>query len=271
MYRRAVWSLAAVMWATTFAVGQQNKDGGAEAEKPAAVSQESIDAWVRQLGDPQAGVREEATEALTEAGAKAVSALMAAQEDKDAEVRYWARRTLREIERRAAKELENHGAEVQWSDDGWVRYVSFRDHYYRTGSLADPGAEHLQALPHLEILDLAFTEAEDEDLVHIRGLGKLDTLWLRRSKISDEGLRHLADLKGLRDLDVAYTHVTGTGLRYLKELPRLEYLGVEGPQVTDRSVEPIAGLTRLRALSVGGQRLTTRVSSICGDSPPWTA
>jgi len=257
-YLTCLLLLAALMWTCcgVSSAAEGHGDGAEPAEEPVAVSQESIDAWVRQLGDRQVGVREEATEALTEAGAKAVSALLEAQEDRDAEVRYWARRILREIEGRAAKELESHGAEVQWSDEGWVRYVSFRDHYYRTGSVADPGAEHLRALPHLEILELAFTEAEDEDLLHIRGLGKLDTLRLHHSQIGDEGLRHLTDLKGLWKLDVAYTHVTGTGLRYLKELPRLEYLSVVGPQVTDRSIAPIAGLTHLRGLAVGGQRVT---------------
>jgi len=255
MYRRAVWSLAAVMWATTFAVGQQNKDGGAEAEKPAAVSQESIDAWVRQLGDPQAGVREEATEALTEAGAKAVSALLEAQEDKDAEVRYWARRTLREIEGRAAKELENHGAEVHWSDDGWVRSVSFI-HHRDTGTVDDPGAEDLAALRHLEHLSLCFTAAKDEDLVHIRALKKLEFLRLDRTEVTDECLAHLKGCDNLQTLSLGFSRVTGTGAVHLVALPRLEYFDVVGPQVTDRSIAPIAGLTHLRGLTVGGQHLT---------------
>lgn len=127
------------------AAAQETQDGEANGTQARADLQESIGRWMRQLDDRRAAAREEATEALIEIGAPAVPALLEAVERKRGEVKERSTRILRELERRAAAELEKHGAKVQRNDAGWVRYVSFR-HHRDTGPVEDPGAEHLAAV-----------------------------------------------------------------------------------------------------------------------------
>ncbi len=252
MFAKTLCALGTVMLtAGSLLAGEAPKD----ADEPAGVSQEVIDGWVGQLGDPSKAVRDRATEALVQIGGPAVAAVVPKMEADDEEVRRRAERVLREIERDAAIELEKHGAKIMWNRQGWLDCVSFR-HHRDTGPVEDPGARYLQGLVHLQVLYLCYTQIKDEELVYLREKTELGFLMLHDTPITDEGLVHLSGLPKLLQLDVDNSNVTGTGLVHLTALPSLEILSLYGPRVTDRSIAGIGDVSDLRALCIGGRSFT---------------
>ncbi len=158
------------------------------------------------------------------------------------------------------EEIENAGGLVwrdyQFEADGtfstkdpqppgpiWLRRLLGDDFFMNVTKLdltqteiADPGLEHLKALPRLQSLDLG-AEVTDAGLEHLKGLAQLHALGLRATKVTDAGLVHLKSLTRLQSLNLAATAVTDAGLAHLAALKQLQSLDLSDTKVTDAGVK----------------------------------
>ncbi len=84
-----------------------------------------------------------------------------------------------------------------------------------------PGLRHLSDLRNLEVLELSYTNVDDDSLKHLSDLSVLRTLSLQKTRITDAGLAHLARLPALHTLDLRQTSVTPEGIEALADFPSL--------------------------------------------------
>jgi hypothetical protein len=207
----------------------------------AVPSDEDVARWVRQLGDEDFQMREQAARALIEAGPRAVPAVRAAARSTDAEVRRRALRIAEEIQERSVKALQALGAFVrpeEWSGPRVVRFPADRPN-----RLTDADLVHLTALPDLEDLSLENTQVTDTGLALVGRLGGLKRLDLSRTRVTDAGLAPLQGLASLESLSLNETSLKGPGLAQLKTLKRLEDISLVHSRVTDVGLaEGLAGL-----------------------------
>lgn len=170
-------------------------DKKADQTTPSSAAQ--IQRWVKQLGDEDFRVREEATRDLIKAEGFALEAVTKATQSEDFEVKQRASRIKqigKHFEKVAIDYLENLGGEV-------------------TVDEKSPGK------PVIE-LSLSDTKVTDAGLVHLKWLIKLQTLYLNGTKVTD--LSPLMGLTNLKNLHLDGTQVTN--LSPLKGLTNLEQL-----------------------------------------------
>lgn len=116
--------------------------------------------------------------------------------------------------------------------------------------LTDSGLGHLEALPNLEVLNLAdnrkVTDAGMEKLNRLSGLKKLV---LVGTNISDRGILKLRGLKNLKTLTLS-SSVGAAGLRHLaRNFPGLRELKITSPLGADE-YETFAGMKRIEYLDL---------------------
>ncbi len=71
-----------------------------KAKKADPVDPKKINLWIRQLGDSEFTIREQATQSLIEAGSSTIEALNKAKSSDDAEVRNRANMIVKQIEKK---------------------------------------------------------------------------------------------------------------------------------------------------------------------------
>jgi Leucine-rich repeat (LRR) protein len=82
--------------------------------------------------------------------------------------------------------------------------------------VTDDWLEHLEGLPNLRSLGIAYTQVADAGLVHLKGLTELEHLDLRATQVTDAGLEHLKGLTKLKNLYLHDTKVSSEGWKNLK-------------------------------------------------------
>lgn len=131
-------------------------------------------------------------------------------------------------ERAAAKELQEQGAAL----DTWIGWqeVVLGDDYAPVvqADLRNVEDIHaaigcLEALTHIEDLNLAGTSVVDNDIKHFKHLTSLTSLDLSNTRVTDVGLDCLQGLKNLHWLTLDHSQITDLGIKKLrKQLPNVE-------------------------------------------------
>ncbi|MCP4640250.1 MAG: M48 family metalloprotease [bacterium] len=143
------------------------------------------------------------------------------------------------------------------------------------GHIESAALSHLENLPRLRWLLLAFSDATDRDLQAIARISTLTSLDLRGCVVTDQGVAgltslthleelclnntpvtnacmpHLTRFKGLRFLNLFQTPVDDGGLVHLQGLDELEYLELPNRGISDAGLAEVGRLTNLRSLWVG--------------------
>ena len=174
-----------------------------------------------------------------------------------------------ELQRAAVTELRTIGAKVKYSDPpawpfvGYIRrkfgidfvanatFVSF---IYRPVSSRE--LKLLNALRHLQGLDLFRAQIDDNGLAQLANLRKLAFLDLRHTQITDKGLRHLRRLHSLDTLHLASCKINGPGLTHLESLSHLLTLDLAFTAVQDQHLSPVGRISTLVDLNLNNTDLT---------------
>src|SRR5579862_9200785 len=110
---------------------------------------------------------------------------------------------------------------------------------------------------HITGIDLHSSWVTDSDLDAFQVLPHLEKLDLSYTNITDLGMERLKPLRGIRQLNLCYAeHVTDEGLAHLKGWKNLEWLNVRGTKITDTGLEHISASSSLRWLDVGFAQIT---------------
>ena len=213
-----------------------------------------IQKWVKQLGDEDFKVREEATRDLIKAGEAALDAVTKATESKDPEVKQRALMIIQQIEKTAIAYFKKLGRKVTVYEERPGKPV--KQLTLNATDITDAGLVHLKGLTNLQHLHLQNTQVADAGLVHLKGLTNLSTLGLEHTKISDAGLVHLKGLTSLKSLLLDKTKITDAGLVHLKELSKLTSLDFQDTKVTDAGLVHLKGLSKLTSLDFQDTKVT---------------
>ena len=230
------------------------RENGQKASKVAAPQPDSqIAKWISQLDDDEFKIREQAQQALTKAGLKALPAVLKATESKRVEVRNRAFEILfalsKSDDKPTANAVRTALEEILESQDrrrvaqakrileyttvrakqamavikklrGRValgRHKAVLGVILKGRAVNDATLEHLKELTKLQFLYLSGTQVTDAGLEHLKGLSNLKLLLLGNTKVTDAGLVHLKGLTKLQYLDVFLTHVTADGVKKLQQ------------------------------------------------------
>jgi hypothetical protein len=101
------------------------------------------------------------------------------------------------------------------------------------GKVTSAGLRHLQKSAEISVLDVSYTQIDDDAMPIIGRMETLSYLDLSRTKITDAGLESLKSLKKLEYLELYGTKVTDAGLESLKSLKGLRELRLDGTSVTE--------------------------------------
>jgi hypothetical protein len=251
-------------------------------------SDEQLARWARDLDDDRFAVRESAHRNLSQAGRRALPALVAAATSESLEVATRAFRLLRRLlgsaddstidevravlnrlaasgqARTAAKArsvLRGHQGQIVARLEKGGGRVSYRGDQVVSVDLDGaprlaPLLPLLRYLPDLESLSASNRQMDDAALAQLVGLRKLQELNLYQSGIGDGGLVHLKSLPALRRVPMGETKVTDAGLKHIAGLTQLEYVGLRGNLVTNAGLVHLRKLTNLTGLHLGETRVT---------------
>lgn len=245
--------------------------------KEPAPSSAQIQLWIKQLGDDDFKVREEATRNLIEAGGVAFDALNKATISNDVEVKQRALRITQQIEKKTVAELQRFGVSLDFDDRG----RAIRADYNTWGGLinGEKVLVHLKGLANLQELDAK--RISDNVLKHIKEVKSLRKVTLKKSFITDEGMAYFGEMKNLETLvlgsenltDAGLVHLTGlqnlhtlqlpdiryrnfvfeSGIEHLKKINKLETLHI---RTTNGGVKKLKGFINLKCLRVRGKDIT---------------
>jgi len=173
----------------------------------------------------------------------------------------WLAVKLRQMKREeaAAKAFKELAATVEWDENSpgpaWLRgllgehfFTHVRRVYLRVWVVTDGMLEHLDAMDHLQELDLDVLRGTDAILGHLQGFRELKTLRLHRAGVTDVGLEKTAELKQLDTLVLDDVQVTNAGLGKLAGLNNLKTLYLSAGNVTDAGLEQLERTTQLTCI-----------------------
>ena len=226
-------------------------------DEKATPSDAQIQQWIKQLGDDDFKVREEATRDLLKAGIVAFDAVTKATKSEDPEVKQRALRIMQMgklLEKVAIAYFKKLGDEVKVDEESTGKSVIGLN--LKNSEVTDAGLVHLKRLSKLQKLYLPFTKVTDAGLVHLKGLTSLRELDLRGTKVTDAGLVHLKGLTSLQGLYLGGTKITDAGLIHLKGLTKLQRLNLGFIKVTDAGLVHLKGLRNLRRLYLQSTQVT---------------
>ena len=110
---------------------------------------------------------------------------------------------------------------------------------------SDDDLAYFQNGKNLRILDLSGTKVTGAGLAHLRGCSELRLLFLADTKVADEGLEHLRTLTNLEILILDGTQVSDAGMVYLKHLPKLREIALWGTNVSAAGILELTSLPKL--------------------------
>ena len=115
----------------------------------------------------------------------------------------------------------------------------------------------LANLPSLASISLWETEISGEGLVHLRGLNNLNSLELGFTSVTNESLSQVGTLTSLRYLGLNNAKlVDDEGIQFLASLKNLERLALWNTGTGDNGLKAISKLPKLRVLIAGGTRIS---------------
>lgn len=165
----------------------------------------------------------------------------------------------------------------QLTDSGCARLPCFRNLKQvslRGKDVTDAGAQYLEGLTGLEVLDVTdtsisgqalkyigklvkltalyggLTRIDDAGLVMLKALVELQCLHLYGTSVRDNGLTHLRPFGKLTELRLDHLPLTNQGLQHLAALPELLILGLRGSGINDPAMAVLAQLKKLCDLDV---------------------
>ncbi len=109
-------------------------------------------------------------------------------------------------------------------------------------------------LPRLEVLRMAKTKIEDQQLAQIDGISSLTMLGLNKTSISNTGLAHLRNLKRIEALYLRGTKVTEQGLKAIGRLSSIKILDLSETKL-ESDLAPLLPLNQLNHLLLTGIEL----------------
>ena len=163
------------------------------------------------------------------------------------------------------------------TDAGCARLPFFRNLRrlsLRGKDVTDNGAQHLEGLTTLEVLDVsdtsitgkgmkpvaklaklralyaAFTRLDDNGLAELKSLVELEILHLQGTNVKDGGLTHLRPFVKLTEVRLDFLPLTNQGLQHLVALPKLLILGLRGTGINDPAMAVLAQLKEVCDLDV---------------------
>ena len=129
--------------------------------------------------------------------------------------------------------------------------------------ITDAGLAYLERLTNMRSLVLdnisqggPHLQLTDAGLAHLRGMTKLENLDLVGIDVSDAGLEHLRRMTNLQSLGLSQTKVSGTGLAHLRAMGHLRSLRLDRTPLTDPGLANVCELTSLQVLRLAGTRTT---------------
>lgn len=261
-----------------------------EKVKEPAPTTAQIQTWIKQLGDDDFKVREEATRNLIQTGEPAFDAVTKATVNEDAEVRQRAMMIIKQLKKAAIAYFKKLGGKV--TVDKKSPGKPMIGLHFAKNNVTDGDLVHLKGFTNLKTLDLTGTQVTDisplrgllsienltltgtqvKDISPLAGLSNLKYLALLNAPVNDisplKGLTNLRELKlygtpvkniaplegltSLNSLDLRKTQVTD--LSSLASLTKLKRLYIGGTQVND--ITPLVGLTNLKTLHLLGTPLS---------------
>ena len=245
-------------------------ESGQEASKNAAVKPEpQIAKWISQLDNDKYTVREQATQALTKAGSKAIPAVLKAMRSKQAEIRKRALGILLALsvsdDEATANAVRRAAEAILQSQDplrvaqAWRILEASNAHRNRLAKqiFRKLGAEYVTSESNdnaVTSIDFIGKPVTDEHMVYLKLLTKLNQVKLGNTKVTDAGLKHLKGLTKLQSLNLWGTNVTDAGLEHLKGMTMLKSLNLSDTDVT--GLEHLKGLTNLKTLYLDYTKVT---------------
>lgn len=146
----------------------------------------------------------------------------------------------------------------------WLLSKLGHDHFHSVIEVSDQHhslhskeiLHHLSGLPHLQVLELYRTPADDESLRSIGELTKLRKLKLGRADdVTDEGGSYLSQLQGLEHLEMNYSRLSDKSVETVSDLQNLEVLQLEG-EFSEEAIRHLRHLKNLQKLTLVGLRST---------------
>jgi len=105
-------------------------------------------------------------------------------------------------------------------------------------------------------VQLAFTDATDDDLRYLADLPTVERIWLTQTKVTDRGMRRLLACPNLKILGLNHTAITDHGIAQIVASQELKYLSLDGTKISDASLGHLAKLTKLEYLSLRDTAIT---------------
>jgi hypothetical protein len=128
---------------------------------------------------------------------------------------------------------------------------------YRVGTVniadTDAGDEDMKSvgkLRNLVSLVLSGTEITDAGVAHLGNLGELESLFLQNTQISDVSLKTLAALPKLKCLNISGTKITDAGIKEIAKCNTLNWLLMSQTKITDAGIQALENHPQLARLSI---------------------
>jgi hypothetical protein len=114
----------------------------------------------------------------------------------------------------------------------------------------------LDRLTHLEVLEIGWSNARDEDMEVVATMTGLNELRLQDCQVTDLGIRKLESCRKLERLDARRTQIQGSGLICLRHMPSLRECILKDTQADDRAMDFMSAVSGLIQLDLSGTRIT---------------
>lgn len=144
----------------------------------------------------------------------------------------------------------------------WLRHSLGEDFFtspisvsFEKKEVSDEAIAALAKLPSVRSVDLALTDANDQQVMKLAKLNLRD-LYLKQTLVTDESIPAIARFAELEKLQLAETGVTDAGVNQLGGLARLTHLWLDDTAVSDDCLATIGKLEKLEVLSLNRTQVT---------------
>jgi hypothetical protein len=130
------------------------------------------------------------------------------------------------------------------------------------------GLSDLADLGRLRLLDLAYSEVEEQALEDLAGFESLEELYLYGTEVGDRTAAAVARFPNLRLLDLTASFAGDAALEAISGSSTIKELGIDNYHPTGRGVSRLKSLPRLNALHIAGNAPYIMDLRFMGDSVP---